>query len=68
MDDKKSLSEIEKLRSALQTANLPANLHDKAAEQIERIEVIYHNLISQQSILIGSATYHGTLKAMMSLI
>lgn len=37
MDDSKSLSEIEKLKSALQSADLPANLHDKAAEQIERI-------------------------------
>ncbi|KKP67158.1 MAG: ATP-dependent proteinase, Serine peptidase, MEROPS family S16 [Candidatus Roizmanbacteria bacterium GW2011_GWA2_35_19] len=52
MDDKKSLSEIEKLRSALQTANLPANLHDKAAEQIERIELAlkYGGNLSQLDI------------------
>jgi len=37
MDDQKSLSEIEKLRSALQTVELPANLHEKASQQIERI-------------------------------
>ena len=39
MDDKKSLPEIEKLKSLLQTADLPANLHDKALEQIERINL-----------------------------
>jgi ATP-dependent Lon protease len=32
-----SLSEIEKLRVSLQSAQLPANLHDKALQQIERI-------------------------------
>lgn len=37
MDETNSLSEIEKLKSLLQSADLPANLHDKAAEQIERI-------------------------------
>ncbi len=37
MDDTKSLSEIEKLKTALQSSDLPANLHEKAAEQIERI-------------------------------
>lgn len=37
MDNQNSLSEIEKLRTALQNADLPANLHDKAAQQIERI-------------------------------
>jgi len=37
MDDANSLSEIEKLKTLLQSADLPANLHDKAAEQIERI-------------------------------
>lgn len=37
MDESNSLSEIEKLKTLLQSADLPANLHDKAAEQIERI-------------------------------
>lgn len=37
MDNQNSLSEIEKLKSKLQAANLPANLHDKALAQIERI-------------------------------
>ncbi len=34
-----SLSEIQKLQDALQKADLPANLHDKALEQIERINL-----------------------------
>ena len=37
MDTQNSLSEIVKLQTALQTAHLPANLHDKAIHQIERI-------------------------------
>jgi len=37
MDESNSLSEVEKLKTLLQSADLPANLHDKAAEQIERI-------------------------------
>lgn len=37
MDTQNSLSEIDKLRAKLQTATLPANLHEKAAAQIERI-------------------------------
>ena len=37
MDETNSSSEIEKLKTLLQSADLPANLHDKAAEQIERI-------------------------------
>ena len=37
MDEANSLSEVEKLKTLLQSADLPANLHDKAAEQIERI-------------------------------
>ena len=37
MDETNSLSEIEKLKTLLQSADLPTNLHDKAAEQIERI-------------------------------
>lgn len=41
MDNQKSLSEIEKLKSILQSADLPANLHDKALEQIERIELTF---------------------------
>jgi len=32
-----SLSEVEKLKTQLQSAQLPANLHDKAIQQIERI-------------------------------
>jgi len=39
MDNKKSLSEIEKLRDNLQNTDLPANLRDKALEQIERINL-----------------------------
>lgn len=34
-----SLSEIDKLRQQLQSAQLPANLHDKALQQIERINL-----------------------------
>ena len=37
MDETNSLSEIEKLKTLLQSADLPSLLHDKAAEQIERI-------------------------------
>jgi len=37
MDNQNSLSEIEKLKTQLQSTNLPANLHDKALQQIERI-------------------------------
>src|SRR3990167_582656 len=37
MDETNSFSEVEKLKTLLQSADLPANLHDKAAEQIERI-------------------------------
>lgn len=39
MDNQKSLSEIEKLEKRLQSVPLPANLHDKALEQIERINL-----------------------------
>jgi len=39
MDKTNSLSEIEKLKSLLQSADLPANLHDKAEQQIERINL-----------------------------
>lgn len=39
MDDQKSFSEIEKLRSALAGADLPTLLHEKATEQIERINL-----------------------------
>lgn len=47
-----SLSEIEKLRSALQSADLPANLHDKALQQIERISLTlkYGGNLSQLDI------------------
>lgn len=37
MDTQNSLPEIDKLRTQLQSVNLPANLHDKAVQQIERI-------------------------------
>ncbi len=52
MDDQKGLSEIEKLRTALQSADLPANLHDKASEQIERITLAlkYGGNLSQLDI------------------
>lgn len=39
MDNQKSLLEIEKLKNLLQSTDLPANLHDKAEEQIERINL-----------------------------
>lgn len=41
MDSQKGLSEIEKLKSILQSSDLPANLHDKALEQIERAELTF---------------------------
>jgi len=52
MDNQNSLSEIEKLRSALQTADLPANLHDKALQQIDRINLTlkYGGNLSQLDI------------------
>ncbi len=52
MDDSKSASEIQKLQNALQTADLPANLHEKAAEQIERISLAlkYGGNLSQLDI------------------
>lgn len=34
-----SLSEIDKLKAQLQSANLPANLHEKALQQIDRISL-----------------------------
>ncbi len=34
-----SLSEIDKMRAQLQAANLPANLHEKALQQIDRINL-----------------------------
>jgi ATP-dependent Lon protease len=37
MDNQNTLSEIDKLRQELQSAHLPANLHDKALQQIDRI-------------------------------
>lgn len=39
MDAQNGLSEIEKLRSQLQSADLPANLKDKATHQIDRINL-----------------------------
>lgn len=52
MDDQKTLSEIEKLKTALQSADLPANLHEKATEQIERITLAlkYGGNLSQLDI------------------
>ncbi len=52
MDDQKRLSEIEKLKTALQSSDLPANLHQKAAEQIERISLAlkYGGSLSQLDI------------------
>lgn len=52
MDNQNSLSEIEKLRTALQNADLPANLHDKALQQIERISLTlkYGGNLSQLDI------------------
>lgn len=39
MDDQKSLSEIDKLRQKLQSATLPANLKERALEQVDRINL-----------------------------
>ena len=39
MDNNQDLSEIIKLKEKLQAANLPANLQEKAGEQIERIKL-----------------------------
>lgn len=52
MDNQNSLSEVEKLKVALQNAHLPANLHDKAVEQIERISLTlkYGGNLSQLDI------------------
>lgn len=52
MDNQNSLSEVEKLRTALQNADLPANLHDKALQQIERINITlkYGGNLSQLDI------------------
>lgn len=41
MDNQPSLSEITKLKDKLQSAYLPANLHEKALEQIERIALSF---------------------------
>ncbi len=41
MDKQNSLSEIEKLKTKLQSVILPANLHNKALEQIERISLAF---------------------------
>lgn len=52
MDNQNALSEIEKLNKQLQTAHLPANLHDKAVQQIERINLAlkYGGNLSQLDI------------------
>ena len=41
MDTSQSLSELEKLKSKLQSAHLPANLQEKANQQIERINLTF---------------------------
>jgi len=52
MDNQKNLSEIEKLKNILQNANLPANLKEKALEQVERINLTlkYGGNLSQLDI------------------
>ncbi|MDO8610439.1 MAG: AAA family ATPase [bacterium] len=47
-----SSSEVDKLKTALQNADLPANLHDKALEQIDRINLTlkYGGNLSQLDI------------------
>ncbi len=52
MDNQNSLSEVEKLKVKLQTADLPANLREKAEEQIERISLTlkYGGNLSQLDI------------------
>src|SRR3989339_1455795 len=52
MDNKNSLSEITKLVTLLQSSDLPANLHDKAVEQIDRINLAlkYGGNLSQLDI------------------
>lgn len=39
MDNQTTLSEVERLKTQLNQANLPSNLHDKALSQIERINL-----------------------------
>jgi len=41
MDGQNGLSEIEKLKAKLQSSSLPANLHDKATEQLERVNLTF---------------------------
>lgn len=52
MDNQNSLSEIEKLRTELQKSDLPANLREKAQQQIERINLAlkYGGNLSQLDI------------------
>jgi len=52
MDNQKSSSEIEKLITLLQSAELPANLHDKAMQQVDRINLAlkYGGNLSQLDI------------------
>ncbi len=52
MDDHKSLSEVEKLKTALHNAELPSDLHEKAQQQIERIDLAlkYGGNLSQLDI------------------
>lgn len=41
MDNQNPISEIEKMEKQLQQANLPSDLHDKALQQIERINLAF---------------------------
>jgi len=52
MDNQKSLSEIEKLKTILQNSEVPANLKEKALQQIERINLTlkYGGSLSQLDI------------------
>lgn len=52
MDNQNSLSEVEKLKTKLQSSHLPANLREKADEQIERISLTlkYGGNLSQLDI------------------
>ena len=51
-----SPSEIEKLRAQLQSAQLPASLHDKALQQIDRI-----SLTLKYGGKLGTVGYHGKI-------
>jgi ATP-dependent Lon protease len=63
MDKQNSLSEIEKLTSRLQSANLPANLKEKVGEQIERLNLAlkYTGNVSQIDIVSKYVDWISTL-------